>query len=493
MTPPNTFLLRPSLPIIGQDMPPLEEADEARVVEQAARLRRNNRDFDLWEGFGGNVRCGAAEGPAVFYEDYSPLALYAGFGQEYRALALAGAGDVVLVSEPRQPAFEAYCRDGLQLGDVTIASVTARRRTNRQSLSIQACDDAPVFTALCTRARGAGMLTIMPYMGTGGSWLLASRIARQTGLPVHVAAPPPRLTRLVNDKIWFARQVRALLGDEAVPPTFAVYGMAALVSRLRRLARNSRRVVVKVPGSAGGMGNLALLSEDVLRLEPAQLVRQIETVFVGRGWARTYPLVTGVWETAVLDNQSVQLWIPLNGDGPPIVEGVFSQTVDLESGEFLGVVPADLPAQIRLRLAEEARLIARLWQHLGYFGRCSFDAVLAGDSPGVARLRWIECNGRWGGASVPMTLANRLRSDWSRGGFVAFHVRGPADGPLADVAGTLARLDDLLLVPGRRDEGVVLVVPTLTPRGAGMNFLALAGSHAQAAALRAQVRCLTGN
>jgi hypothetical protein len=264
--------------------------------------------------------------------------------------------------------------------------------------------------------------------------------------------------------------------------------MAALASRLRQLAQNSRRVVVKVPESAGGMGNLALFSEEVLRLGPAQLRRQIESVLVGRGWARTYPLAVGVWETAVLDNPSVQLWIPANGGGLPIVEGVFSQTVDLVAGEFLGVVPSDLPAPIRQRLAGEARLIARLWQQLGYFGRCSFDAVLVGDTPETARLHWIECNGRWGGASVPMTLANRLRGDWSRGGFIAFYLRSPADGPLADVAGTLARLDDLLLAPGRRENGVVLVVATLTPRGAGMNFLALADSHAEAAALRASAQ-----
>ena len=74
---------------------------------------------------------------------------------------------------------------------------------------------------------------------------------------------------------------------------------------------------------------------------------------------------------------------------------------------------------------------------------------------------------------------------------VAFQVRGPTDGPLADIAGTLARLDDLLLGPDRRGEGVVLVVPTLTSRGAGMNFLALADSAARAAALQEQAQRAT--
>jgi hypothetical protein len=29
-------------------------------------------------------------------------------------------------------------------------------------------------------------------------------------------------------------------------------------------------------------------------------------------------------------------------------------------------------------------------------------------------LHWVECNGRWGGTSIPMTLANRLLGDWTR-------------------------------------------------------------------------------
>jgi hypothetical protein len=488
----RSLRLRPSLAIVPQAMPPLAPAVEARVRDHAARLRRNSRDFDPWRGWGGNVGSGIAPGPAVLYEDYSPIALYEGFGQEYRALPLAGSGDIVLVSETRQPAFETYCRDRLKLGEVTVASVTARRRTRRQSLAVQACDDSATFARLCDIARVSGTMTVMPYMGTGGSWLLAGRIAERTGSRVLVAAPPPNLARLVNDKLWFGTQVAALLGKEALPPTFAAYGMAALTGRLRALARHSHRVVVKVPESAGGMGNVSLASDDVLRLAPAELGARIEALLAGRGWTHTFPLMAGVWETDILDNPSVQLWIPHEADGPPLVEGVFSQSVSLQAGEFLGVAPSDLPAPVQQRLAEEARAIARLWQRLGYFGRCSFDAILVGDSPANACVHWIECNGRWGGASVPMSLANRLTGNWARQTFMTFHVRGPANGPLADVAGTLARLDDILFDPVRRPEGIVLVVPTLTRRGAGMNFLVLAASPAAIDMLRRRTLAAVG-
>jgi hypothetical protein len=43
---------------------------------------------------------------------------------------------------------------------------------------------------------------------------------------VAVAAPPPRLTSRVTDKIWFANQVREVLVPDALPPTFAAFGPA---------------------------------------------------------------------------------------------------------------------------------------------------------------------------------------------------------------------------------------------------------------------------
>ncbi len=43
-------------------------------------------------------------------------------------------------------------------------------------------------------------------------------------------------------------------------------------------------------------------------------------------------------------------------------------------------------------------------------GRCSFDTLLLEGS----RLEFVECNGRWGGTSTPMTLMNRLFGDWTR-------------------------------------------------------------------------------
>lgn len=52
--------------------------------------------------------------------------------------------------------------------------------------------------------------------------------------------------------------------------------------------------------------------------------------------------------------------------------------------------------------------LAFLYQCLGYVGRCSFDAILCGTDVDTAQLKYVECNGRWGGTSIPMQLVSRV-------------------------------------------------------------------------------------
>lgn len=46
------------------------------------------------------------------------------------------------------------------------------------------------------------------------------------------------------------------------------------------------------------------------------------------------------------------------------------------------------------------------------FRSCSFDAILVGKEMENAKLHWVECNGRWGGVSIPLALAQRLTHQW---------------------------------------------------------------------------------
>ncbi len=109
---------------------------------------------------------------------------------------------------------------------------------------------------------------------------------------------------------------------------------------------------------------------------------------------------------------SVHLWVPTTSQGLPIVEGIFDQVTVGETAVFSGAEPSRVPARWQQRLAQEAAWLGLLFQRLGYYGRCSFDSILVGRNYERATLHWVECNGRWGGVSIPMTLANRLLGDW---------------------------------------------------------------------------------
>ena len=99
---------------------------------------------------------------------------------------------------------------------------------------------------------------------------------------------------------------------------------------------------------------------------------------------------------------SAQLWIPPSG--PPILEGLFVQRLTGTERVFAGSVPLPASDPVFGLFAVSSLHLAAVFQRLGYVGRCSFDAIVTGDQD----LRYVECNGRWGGTSIPMMLMKRL-------------------------------------------------------------------------------------
>ncbi len=182
------------------------------------------------------------------------------------------------------------------------------------------------------------------------------------------------------------------------------------------------------------------------------------------GWGNEYPLLVEIWDTPVLANPSVQI--------APILEGVFEQVVTGPNGEFVGSRPPTFPQSWNTRISEEALRIAILFQHLGYFGRCSFDAVIAGRDYANAVLHWLECNGRWGGVSIPMTLANRLNSG-RRCDFVVIQLDKVSFQP-CEFSAALSRLASVLYCTGQNPEGVVLISPLGIERGSAVQLMAFA-------------------
>ncbi|MEN8376638.1 MAG: hypothetical protein ABFS34_14420 [Gemmatimonadota bacterium] len=464
-------------PIVGHLRPDIGPADRQRVDRLANRIVAADPAISANDVFGPNVEAGLSPGPTLHIhglrQRYSSGLAYA---REHRAFLLARDGDVVAMSHRPVEAFRDHCREDLGLGAPTILVPESSRRSKHLALRCRA--DNGAVGRLSELARSAGHLNVAPYEASGSVWAFAELIARTSGVAVHVAGPPPRLSRRVNDKVWFSEQVIELLGREAIPPTTSARSWAMLADRVRRCARENGSVGIKLPSASGAMGNLVIDSDLILGQPTLQgVVQELRRLLRHLGWENPFPILVSVWEAPVAATPSVQLWIPLEGDGDPIIEGVFDQRVGTKAGKFVGCSPTAMPRYHREWLAYEATLLGLLFQRLGYFGRCSFDSILVGDDIANAELHWIECNGRWGGTSIPMTLANRLAGDWITRPFVATgNVLGGSTATLAQVREAAA---DLIFDPAR-GTGLIFLSPTAAETGTGLDIMMMGESVEEA-------------
>jgi len=477
------FEVRRSLPIVEDFHVDLTDAERRELAGIAARLIAEEPALSATGIFGPRVSAGVGHGPAVLFEDHSETAFADRHNVsllEYRTIFLAQDGDLLLVGEPRDPEFEDYCRTFLGLDKVDVDRPAEMRREPALPLAVRCASDPRIMERLAAMARRGRELTLITYMGTGHVWQLARKIADMSDAAVRVTSPHPRLARQVNDKLWFAYRVTELLGRHAMPSTFTAFGPAALAGHLKRLARDHDRIVVKVPNSAGSEGNLVLQASDYEGLALNEIKARLTAIMTDLGWGPTYPLAIGVWESPLIDSPSVQVWVPHREEGSPIVQGIFSQILAGEAGEFVGAVPCNLPVDWRYRIGREAVILATLFQMLGYFGACSFDAVVMGNDIGSAQLHWIECNGRWTGVSIPLTLVNRLIGDWHDRPFVIVQRTGLHGKRHASFAEILRLLGPRLINPRTESEGTIVLSPARTIEGTGVHLLVLAKSVASA-------------
>lgn len=475
------MISHPRIPVRPRYFPRISEPERQRIAERGRRLLAGEPGLNDTEVFGHDLRPGLVPGAGLFLEDHLPLQLVhpeEAVLLDYRMRMLAGSGDVVVLAGAPHSAFDAYCRDTVGLGDPLVVSPLPAAGPSGTTLAARCRNDPALMMRLTALAVDAGGLTVFPYVTCGHDWLLAADVARLAQVPVAVAAPPPRLSRRVNDKGWFAEQVAWLLGREAIPPSHLVMGPSALAGRIAHLAKRFPRVVLKVPDSGGARGNLVLDSGEVQGISLRELRRRLLLLLHGLGWQGEFPVLAGVWEGPVAGSPSAQLWIPAQGDGDPVVEGLFIQVLAGAAGEFIGSEPAELPAEVEARIAGEAFRLGCLFQELGYFGRCSFDALLVGESPGSAALHWIECNGRWGGVSIPLTLANRLAGDRPPAFCMVAQQTMPASGA-GGFSEAIARLFQLLYRPEDGNAGVIVTTPRSVEAGSGLQFVVLGRTSAE--------------
>ncbi len=435
----------------------------------------------LASAFGEQTRSGASPTRCVFIGDAREIALAKQGeenGYEYRFSLLARSGDIVVLGHEPHASFKTYRNEYLGFGDIIQLVPRIDPHNPLQPLADRCRLDPKVFSTLVIIAKDDGGLTIAPHIGLGAAWRLAAELAEAADVRVHVASSPPLLTQRVNDKLWFTKIAVEVLGNDAVPPTYSAHGLASLARRIRELAESDARVVVKVPDSAGGLGNVCLAPHEFIRLPLLEIKTHITGLLHSLDWRDTFPLLVSRWEVPVVCSPSVQLWIPTKAEGPPIIEGLFEQRLEKQEGMFVGSVPAALPQMWQDRFVYQAMQLATVFQLLGYYGRCSLDAIITGVDFARAALHWIECNGRWGGVSTPMTIVHRLNPAFARK-FVVIERLDDRHAPQTFL-NVVKALNGLLYKRGEREQGIVLLSPSEIEAGRGIQMLVCADTVAVA-------------
>jgi len=382
-------------------------------------------------------------GPVLRLDDFSGIPFLVDITgvEEYqhRARLRAKPNDLYAAVTPTAPGYETYCRDKLDLAPVDF--VQAKPVETRLALA-RACGEGTAWHRILKRIEASGGLTIDPFMGIEEVWELAHSLAQSTKYPVSVAAPPPPVTWVANDKQAFSRLVESVLGPEWLVETRSGQSPEALAKELLSLAKRHSQVGLKRLRCASAMGNKVFAADEIRDQGMERVTTRVRRFLDRTQWQGDEDVQVVAWEK-VDHSPSTQLWIPPQELGPPRLDGVFEQLLEGKRKVFVGSRPSTLPPAVNTAAGEGSIAIGLALQALGYVGRCSFDFVLVGEPDGDFQLHFTECNGRWGGTSIPMTFVDRLmagrpRPPYRAQDFIHSGLVGAAFGDLIDQVGSEA-------------------------------------------------------
>lgn len=369
-------------------------------------LRADDRLAGELHGLAAHRTTDRPPGHGILVDDISEISLTGqlahGAGHQVRARIRAADGDLVLSNTVPPPGFDDYARQ-LGLGSVHWIHPGAGPRVCADTLrSADSLGRLIEFTTTRT-------VYVSPYMASDGAWDLVRELSRATGRAVPMVGPTPAACALANDKSRLMTIAATLLGPASVP-AFRVASDAGRAARaLASLADGRHMVAVRLPAAGAGLGLHLIGASAAAGLSPAQRRQLIAGFTAQTGHRFPDPLLVVRWYPEVAASPSVHLWIPALGQGWPVCEGVLDQHFSDDAASQFGggsatVLPRDQQDRVRLMSLR----LALVLQRIGYLGRCSFDFILAG--PDLARSEpiLVECNGRWGGASVILTLVSRL-------------------------------------------------------------------------------------
>ena len=323
---------------------------------------------------------------------------------QHRARLRAADGDLYATVTPTDPDYDTYCAETLGIGEPDWVDVHA----TRHPLAVaQACLDAAPFQKLVDKTRQSEGLVIHPYMSIEEVWVLADRLAKESGFEVTVIGPPPPVTWIANDKALFTDLVGLVLGPGFVPETHETADAGQLTLLLREMSERHQAVGIKRTRCASAMGNLVLDAATLRAQSPAAVQASVDAFLQRTEWRGDESVLAVAWENAS-SSPSTQWWIPPTGVGSPRLDGIYEQILEGDRKLFVGSRPTGLPRAVNQAIGEASEKVASALQFFGYVGRCSFDHLVLGDPAGDFTIRFTECNGRWGGTSTPMHLVDRV-------------------------------------------------------------------------------------
>ena len=347
-------------------------------------------------------------GPVLNLEDVSAipfLSEIAGVEEyQHRARVRAATGDFYATVTPPDPDYDAYCGSDLGLGEPEWVDLG---HTDDPLEVARACMDDIPFEKLIAAARRSSGLTIHPYMSIEDVWVLAERLARESGQPLTVVGPPPPVTWIANDKALFTELVTLVLGEGWTTETHETTDRSQLATLLCEMAQRHDVVGIKRTRCASAMGNLVIDAAPIRAQSTASVQATVDTFLKRTEWPGDEPVLAVAWEDAS-SSPSTQWWIPPAGSGTPRFDGIYEQILEGNRRLFVGSRPSTLPSAVNKIIKRASGQVAAALQQLGYVGRCSFDHLVIGDPNGEFRIRFTECNGRWGGTSTPMHLVDRV-------------------------------------------------------------------------------------
>ncbi|NQV28980.1 MAG: hypothetical protein HQ518_31885 [Rhodopirellula sp.] len=427
------------------------------------------------------------EAPAVHIDDFSEIGGIEGHFDvrhlQDRARLRAADGDIVVSGCVETPGYEDYCDCVLGLGLVRWLHPDIPKMSTHIA---GACwQDRDIRRALVHAARSDGLRYVHPHLGTFAVWELADLLHQSSRQPIHVIAPPPEVSRLVNNKVLFSNIVENLFGQGSVPATRSAWNRTSLAAQVKELACECAKLGIKLPDSAGSRGNVVLNGQSLRDCSTEEVFAMLAPMLKSVNWDGQKQLLVDCWEPNVLSSPSVQTWIPPTASGQPVIEGLFDQQTSGVTQRFVGARYARLTDALRNDLVRKSTILAWLFQQLGYVGRCSFDTIVTGDDLEHGRIEFVECNGRWGGTSLPMTLMNRLHGDWTARPYVTAYVRIPGLDRLS-FATLLKEHHSELFQAATRSGSLLLFTPGRIAHQSAIDVLAM-GETEEAARVNCEV------